>query len=70
VSSPERERWKRYDGYARRVINCTDPECTPEDHIRNLRFLMLSIYDDGQRDALSGNPRGARVRFPAQEASE
>jgi hypothetical protein len=47
VSSDERERWKRYDGYARRVITCTDEECTPEDHIRNLRFLMLNIYDDG-----------------------
>jgi hypothetical protein len=47
MSSADRERWKRYDRFARRFITCTDEACTPEDHINNLRMLMLAIYEDG-----------------------
>lgn len=41
----ERERWARWDEQARNVIKC--PDCTPESHVRSIRYLMAEAYEDG-----------------------
>jgi hypothetical protein len=45
--SEDEARWQEYDAAIRRVVTCPDPDCTPEDHIRSLRFVALTAYNDG-----------------------
>lgn len=56
--SDEEARWQEFDATARRIVLCTDPTCTPDNHVQAVRFALLAAFNEGwlARAASSSSP--------------